>query len=79
MQKDVEGQKHAKMHSIAEKERAKIICMRQAQLTTTNHTSCGLCSQRIPEPSVLLVLILLNFLNNLSYACSKLIKSLIKQ
>lgn len=66
MQKDLKGQKPAKTYSITEKERTKMVCMRQVQLTTTNYTSSWLCSQRTPEPSVFLVLILLNFKNNLS-------------
>lgn len=65
MQKYLKGQNPAKIHSVTENERPKIICMRQVQLTTTNHISCWLFSQRTPEPLVFLALILLNFLNNI--------------
>lgn len=60
MKKDLKGKKPAKTYNITEKERQKLIYMRQAQFTITNHISGWPCSQRTPEPSVFLVLILLN-------------------
>lgn len=55
MKKDLKGKKPAKTYNITEKERQKLIYMRQAQFTITNHISGWLCSQRTPEPSVFLV------------------------
>lgn len=39
MQKDLKGQRPTKMYSITEKG-PKMICVRQAQPTATNHTGC---------------------------------------